>query len=134
MDCLFCKIVKGEIPCHKVYEDGNTLAFLDINPITKGHTVVIPKFHAETLLDLPDDLVAELFLAVKKITQNIKDKLNPDGFNIGINMRKVAGQAVDHLHIHILPRWQDDGGGSVHTIIHNPPKQSLEEILKEIRM
>lgn len=127
MSCLFCKIIKGEIPCHKIYEDESVLAFLDINPITKGHTVVIPKFHAETLLDLPDDLVDKLFLVVKKVTQQIKDKINPDGFNIGINMRKVAGQVVDHLHIHILPRWENDNGGSIHTIVNNPPSESLEE-------
>ncbi len=129
MNCLFCKIVSGEIPCYKVYEDENVLAFLDINPIAKAHTVVIPKIHAETLLDLPDEKIKPLFLAIKKITQQIKDKLKPDGFNIGMNLGKKAGQEVDHLHIHVIPRWQDDKGRSIQSIVNKPPQEKLEDIL-----
>lgn len=131
--CIFCKIINNKIPCYKVYEDNDVLAFLDIQPIAKGHTVVIPKTHAESLLDLDNEKVALLFLVIKKITQQIKDKLNPDGFNIGINLGKKAGQMVDHLHIHIIPRWSNDGGMSVHSIVNKPPREKSEEILEKIK-
>ncbi|HDH31502.1 MAG TPA: HIT family protein, partial [Candidatus Wolfebacteria bacterium] len=74
-----------------------------------------------------------VFSAVKKITEILDKSLNPDGFTIGINHGRVSGQAVDHLHIHIIPRFKNDKGGSIHTIIHNPPKESLEEIKKKIK-
>lgn len=133
MDCLFCKISVSEIPSEKIYEDDHAFAFLDINPLAPGHTMVIPKAHAETLLDLPDEEVYGLFLAVKKVTQRIKDTLNPDGFNVGANMRKAAGQAVDHLHIHIIPRFEGDGGGSMHSIVNNPPMEDIKNIGEKIR-
>ncbi len=134
MDCLFCKIIQGEIPCYKVYEDKNVLAFLDINPSSKGHTLVIPKVHIKSFLDLPDSQVADIFLAVKKIAENIKSKLNADGLNVGLNVNKAGGQVVDHLHIHIIPRWKNDGGRDVQSIIKNPPKEELEKVLNEIKM
>lgn len=134
MDCLFCKIISGEISIYKVYEDENVLAFLDIEPLTKGHTVVVPKQHVENLLDLDDKGVANLFSAVKKIAQNLEDKLGIDGMNIGINMGKVAGQAMNHLHVHILPRYAGDRGGSVHSIVNNPPTETLDEILELVKM
>ena len=132
MDCVFCKIINKQIPAYKVYEDENIFAFLDIDPLAKGHTVVVPKKHAENILDLDDDDLSQLFLGVKKITQHLQDKLQPAGFNIGINMRKYAGQAVEHLHIHILPRFKGDGGGSVHSIVDCPPKERLEYILLQL--
>jgi len=134
MNCVFCKIVDGEIPSYKVYEDDNVYAFLDINPLTKGHTVVIPKNHSETLMDLEDDQVNNLFLAIKRISQHLEKVLEPAGLNIGINMRKYAGQVVDHLHVHILPRFEGDNGGSIHSIVNNPPKETLEEILDKVEM
>jgi len=132
MDCLYCKLVKNELPIYKVGENEIALAFLDINPLAKGHTLVIPKSHAVTYFDLDEEATGELFKYVREITGLLKVKLSPDGFNIGINMHKAAGQAVEHLHIHIIPRWLGDGGGSIHSIIKNPPQESLEEVLKEI--
>lgn len=132
MDCLFCKIVKGEIPSHKIYEDDSVLAFLDILPRSQGHTVVVPKKHAETILDLSADEMGPLFNGVRKVTRMLKDKLEPHGFTIGINHGKVSGQAIDHLHIHIIPRFQGDKGGSIHTVVDNPPSESLEEIKNKI--
>jgi histidine triad (HIT) family protein len=131
-NCIFCKIIKGEIPYHKVYEDDNNLAFLDVTPIAKGHTVIIPKLHAETITDIEDDKLQSLFLAVKKVQQKLKGKLNPDGFNGGWNNNEVAGQTVPHLHIHIIPRYNGDGGGSIHSIIKNPqiPVEEVVDILK----
>lgn len=129
-DCLFCKIVKGEIPCHKIYEDDNNLAFLDIHPHAKGHIMVIPKKHAPVLTDLDDENVKSLFVAVKNVTQKIKEKLNPDGFTSGWNHGEISGQTVPHLHIHIFPRYEGDGGGSVHSIVKNPGEMTVEEVKK----
>ncbi len=130
MDCLFCKIVAGQIPNYTVYEDENVLAFLDIHPCAKGHAVVIPKKHFTNLLEIDttgwSDLSAGLYAATKKIQQ----VLNPDGMNIGINERPAAGQAVGHVHWHIIPRWQGDGGGSVHSIIRAGEKTSASEVAK----
>jgi histidine triad (HIT) family protein len=134
MNCLFCKIISGEISTYKVYEDEDVLAFLDIEPLTKGHTVIVPKAHVENLLDLDDEKVKKLFLVVKKIAQNLKDKLSLEGMNIGINMGEVAGQAMNHLHIHILPRYEGDGGGSVHSIVNNSPTETLDEVLSIVKM
>jgi histidine triad (HIT) family protein len=132
MNCLFCKIVAKEIPGKIIYEDDSVLGLLDINPRSPGHTMVVPKFHAENILDLPDDRLAGVFLAVKKVTELLKSRLSPDGFTIGINHGKVSGQMVEHLHIHIMPRWAGDGGSSVHSVVDNPPKVSVDEIMKKI--
>lgn len=128
--CLFCKILQKEIPHYTVFEDEHTLAFLDIFPCVKGHTVVIPKVHAETLLDLNGELTKEFFLGVKRAMERVEAVLSPDGFNVGFNHGVAGGQAVPHLHVHILPRWGNDGGGSMHSIIKNPGAMKVEEVAK----
>ena len=132
MDCLFCKIINKQQAAQIVYEDDSVVAVLDIFPRSIGHTMVIPKRHMETILEMNSEEIAPVFGAVKKVTQLLKDKLNPDGFTIGINHGKVSGQAIDHLHIHIIPRFLGDNGGSIHTVVDNPPKESLEEVLNKI--
>ena len=132
-DCIFCKIVKGEIPCHKVYEDDSTLAFLDVKPHAKGHTVVIPKKHGEFVTDFSDEEFSYVVIKVKKIMEKLKQKLQPDGFNVGWNNGSAAGQVVPHLHIHIMPRWNNDGGGSMHSIINNPREVSVEEVVELLK-
>ncbi|MFH2028720.1 MAG: HIT family protein [Nanoarchaeota archaeon] len=109
MDCIFCKIIKGDIPCAKIYEDDKIFSFLDIAPANKGHALVIPKEHYETLLDAPDVVVNDLMLLVKKVKRALSSSLGAEGFNILINNKKVAGQLVPHLHIHIIPRFSNDG-------------------------
>jgi histidine triad (HIT) family protein len=133
MSCLFCKISKKEIPSEIVYEDDKTLAFLDIFPRSAGHTVVIPKFHAENIMALPDDLAGPTLLTVKKVTDILNKTLKPQGFTIGVNHGRVSGQMVDHLHIHVIPRYDGDGGGSIHSVVNNPPKESLKEIIHRIK-
>lgn len=133
MDCLFCKIAQKSIPAEIIYEDAQTLAFLDIFPRSAGHAVVIPKHHAATVLDLPDDLAAPVLLTTKKVTDILNKSLKPAGFTIGINHGRVSGQAVEHLHIHVIPRYDGDGGGSIHGVVDNPPKESLKEIIKKIK-
>ena len=107
-DCIFCAIAAGEIPSFKVYEDDLALAYLDINPFSKGHTLVIPKAHAAGLLDADDKMLSELILRVKKVAAQVKDKLGCDGFNILQNNGEAAGQTVRHIHFHIVPRWNGD--------------------------
>ncbi len=106
--CIFCKIVKGEIPCNKVYEDNDVLAFLDIAPVNIGHSLVIPKKHFENILETPEDTMALMMRAVKKVSHGI-EALKPDGININMNNKEAAGQVVFHSHIHVIPRLKGDG-------------------------
>ena len=128
--CIFCKIIKGEIPSHTVYEDDYVLAFLDIHPHAKGHTVVIPKKHIENLKDVGKEDWSNILEGVRQTVNKIEEVLSPDGINIGINDREVAGQVVPHIHFHIFPRFEGDGGGSVHSIINNKGDVGVEEVAK----
>jgi histidine triad (HIT) family protein len=132
-DCLFCKIAAKKISASIVYEDAHVVAFLDIAPRAPGHVMVISKYHAPTIIDLPDEEIDPLFRAVKTVATMLSQKLHPDGMTIGINQGRASGQEVDHLHVHCLPRWHGDGGGSVQSIVQNPPTESLEAILKKIK-
>ncbi len=129
-ECIFCNIVAGKIPNYTVYEDSHSLAFLDVFPHAKGHTVVIPKIHAESFFDINEELVKDFFLAVRKAMDRIDHVLHPDGYNVGWNDQPTAGQAVPHLHVHIFPRWEDDGGKSMHAIVNNPGDISVPDVAK----
>lgn len=107
-DCIFCKIVKGEIPSSKVYEDDRILAFLDINPANKGHTLIVPKGHYETLNDIPQDILADLIKVVQKVSKSVDSKIKPDGYNVLMSNKTAAEQVIPHAHIHIIPRYNDD--------------------------
>lgn len=133
MDCLFCKIIHKEIPAQVVYEDESAVGILDISPVAPGHTMVLPRTHAETLLALPDGKIEGVFQAVKNMTLRLKEALGPDGFTIGINHGRVSGQTIEHLHIHIIPRWDGDGGGSIHSVVSNKPKETVEEVASRLR-
>ena len=104
-DCIFCAIAAGEIPSFKVYEDDLVVAYLDINPFTKGHTLVIPKAHSQDLLETPDETLAAIIARVKKVAAHLKAALPCDGFNILQNNGEAAGQTVPHVHFHIVPRY-----------------------------
>lgn len=108
-DCIFCKIVKGEMPSEKVYEDDNVIAFMDISPANKGHTLIIPKEHYETILELPQDLMQKVAACSKKVAQGVVESTGAEGFNLLVNNKKIAGQLVDHVHFHIIPRFENDG-------------------------
>ena len=108
-DCLFCKIVHGEVPAEKVYEDKDSVAFLDINPVNPGHVLVVPRHHYENIFDAPDTVLARLMVATKKITQKLRNGLGVQDINIGMNNGEHAGQVVFHAHIHVMPRTQADG-------------------------
>lgn len=113
-DCIFCKIINGDIPAAKVYEDEHVLAFLDISQVTKGHTLVIPKVHKENIYELTPEIAENLFKVVPKISNSIKEKFQPIGLNLLNNNGEAAGQSVFHYHLHILPRYgKGDGFGAV---------------------
>ncbi len=107
-ECIFCKVIKGELPASKIYEDSDVLAFLDIKPVNPGHTLIIPKSHFESIHDTPDELVAKMSIVAKKIAGAIQMKLGAEGVNIGMNNGTAAGQIVFHAHIHVMPRYGTD--------------------------
>ena len=130
-NCIFCKIIKSEIPSYKVYEDDIVLAFLDINPINPGHTLVIPKEHFNNTLETPDEILKHIAVIIKKITPKILASVGADAYNININNGEIAGQVVFHAHWHIKPRFKNDGyklwSGKEYK------EGEAEEILKKIK-
>ena len=133
-DCIFCAIATGEIPSFKVYEDDLALAYLDINPFSKGHTLVIPKAHAAGLLDADDKMLSELVLRVKKVAAHLKDALPCDGFNILQNNGESAGQTVHHVHFHIVPRYAKDAGAEISFANRKGDMDHLAALAKRIAM
>jgi len=108
-DCIFCKIIKSEIPCAKVYEDEDVLAFLDIMPVNKGHTLVISKEHYYNIEDAPIDVISKVMSVVKKLSTAVKKAADTEGFVVMQSNGKSAEQLVPHLHFHIIPKFKDDG-------------------------
>jgi histidine triad (HIT) family protein len=129
-ECLFCKIVKGEIPSEEVYSDGDFLAFLDINPRNPGHTLVIPKRHYDTILEMPDNEVGNLFRIVKKIAIAVKKGTNADGISIGQSNERAAGQVIPHVHFHVIPRFLNEGPPGLESIL--PTKKLTPEIMNKL--
>ena len=121
-DCLFCKIIRAEIPSEKVYEDDATYAFLDIHPVNHGHLLVVPKTHVKDIYDIPRKDFSRLMETVHELAPIVKAALNADGINIGMNNEGAAGQLGFQAHIHIIPRFSDDG----HRHWHGNPYQDGE--------
>lgn len=107
--CIFCKIISGEIPAEKIYEDEDFLAFLDIIPINAGHTLLIPKNHYENIFEMPDDILKKISLKLRDLGAKVKEGMNAGGLNIGMNNSPAAGQIVPHAHFHLIPRYLKDG-------------------------
>jgi histidine triad (HIT) family protein len=107
-DCVFCKIVAGDIPCFKLYEDEHTLAFMDINPASRGHALVIPKTHSPSLFEAPGGDLSAMMATARKVGRAIQSTLNPDGLNLVQANGPGAAQSVFHLHVHVLPRYMGD--------------------------
>lgn len=131
-DCIFCKIVAGEIPASKVYEDDQVLAFLDITQVTKGHTLVIPKKHYRNLLDLDENTARDLFSVIPKIAQHLKEKLGASGLNMVNNNEETAGQTVFHTHIHLLPRFDEQDGLSIQFQTNQPDFPALAQLAQDL--
>lgn len=129
-DCLFCKIVRGEIPAQKVYENDKVLAFLDIGPVSVGHTLVIPKMHAENLATSSIADATALMVAIHELAPKISKAVGADGYNLGMNHGVAAGQDVLHTHLHIMPRKN----GETRTFVKTHPSQAeLAQIAEQIR-
>ena len=108
-DCVFCKIIAGELPSWKVYETDTVLAFMDIGPVVKGHTLVIPKAHHENVTTLPDDQLAAVMVVARKIARAQLEGLGAEGVNLHQANGAAAGQVVPHFHVHVIPRFKSDG-------------------------
>jgi len=132
-DCIFCKIVKKEIPSKIIYENEINLAFLDIFPINDGHTIVIPKNHYHNIEDTPEKEIAELFKVVKKLAIIIHNKLNIDGYNILQNNFEAAGQVIKHFHVHIIPRNKTDEKFKLKIPRNQATERELYKILKLLK-
>jgi histidine triad (HIT) family protein len=126
-DCIFCSIVDGEIPSDTVYEDDAVLAFLDANPLARGHTLVIPKAHHERLNDLPATLATDVFDAVHDLTDRIERAVDAEATTVAVNNGELAGQEVPHIHVHVVPRFADDGGRPIHALIDDRPDVDGDE-------
>ena len=130
-NCVFCAIADGEIPSFKIYEDDIALAYLDINPFTKGHCLVIPKAHSPDLANTSDETLAAVIARVKKVAAHLKEALPCDGFNILQNNGEAAGQTVMHLHFHIVPRY---GKEEIAFVSHKGDMDELKALAERIRM
>jgi len=132
-DCIFCKIIARDYSAHTVFENDHVLAFLDIHPASRGHTMVIPKVHAERLDQLDDRHIGPLFAGVKSVMRLLERALQPGGLNVGWNHGWAAGQHVNHLHVHLIPRYAGDGGGGIQSLIHSSAREDLASIAAQIR-
>ncbi len=134
-ECVFCRIIKGEIISHKVYEDENTLAFLDIHPSTPGHTLIVPKAHIARVEDLSEGDAEVLFGILHKVVGGIQEAVGAPASTIGVNNGRESGQEVPHVHIHVIPRSRGDKGGIIQGIArgHRPDNDEMIEIAEKIR-
>lgn len=110
-NCLFCNIANGTIPSFKLYEDDRVFVFMDIHPIQKGHVLVIPKEHSALLTDLPAETVSQMFVVGQKMNRHLRDRLAPEAVSMFLSDGKAAGQEIPHAHLHLVPRWANDGFG-----------------------
>ncbi len=106
-DCMFCKIAAGEIPSRKIYEDSDLIAIMDLNPTSKGHSLIIPKEHCTNIYDIDEDIAAKVMKTAKKLATKMTVALNCDGFNLLQNNGETAGQTMFHFHMHLIPRYKD---------------------------
>ncbi|KAI0165078.1 HIT domain-containing protein [Hypoxylon sp. FL1284] len=127
--CIFCKIIKGEIPCFKLFESDKTLAFLDINPLSRGHALVIPKFHGAKLTDIPDDHLNEVLPVVKKLAT----ALGAVDFNVLQNNGRIAHQVVDHVHFHMIPKPDEKQGLGVGWPQQQTDMEALKALHEELK-
>lgn len=133
MSCIFCRIVAGEIPAETIASDAVGVAFLDVQPLADGHTLVVPRAHVATVEALDPAAADGLFRLVRRLAGPVREALGAAGTTIGVNNGGATGQTVPHVHVHIVPRWPDDGAGSVHTIFPRRTSRSLPEVGAAIR-
>ena len=132
-DCLFCKIINGDIPSTKVYEDEHVFAFMDIMPLSKGHTLLIPKQHCKDLFEMPEEVAGNLYKAAPKVANAIKKAFNPVGLNTVNNNGAAAGQTVFHFHLHLIPRYNETEGLNVQWNAKNGDLAEIAQIGEQIK-
>lgn len=130
-NCIFCKIANGEIPSKTLHEDDKFRVILDLGPATKGHALILPKDHYKNLYELPEDYAADAIKLAKKMMTQMTEKLGCEGFNLVQNNGELAGQTVFHFHMHMIPRYQNDGQ-TIGWKPGEPTQEELEEIRKQI--
>lgn len=130
-DCIFCKIANGEIPSKTIYEDELFRAILDLGPAAKGHALILPKDHTANLYEISDENVAKAMVLAKKLAVQMTQKLQCDGLNVVQNNGSAAGQTVMHFHLHLIPRYHDDGQ-SINWVPGSPTQDELEAVRKQI--
>ncbi|MFC4439838.1 MULTISPECIES: HIT family protein [Natrialbaceae] len=128
MSTIFSQIVEGDIPARVVYEDETTFAFLDANPLAPGHTLVIPKDEYERLNDVPDDVATDLYATIHRLVPVVEESVDADASTVAFNNGEAAGQEVPHVHCHIVPRFDGDGGGPIHAAAGDRPDLADDEL------
>jgi len=133
MSCIFCRIVAGEVPAEVVEREPDVVAFLDVQPLADGHVLVVPRAHAPSIEDLEPAAADALFRVVRRLAGPVRGALGAAGTTIGINNGEATGQTIPHVHVHIVPRWNGDGAGSIHTIFPRKTRRTLAEVGEAIR-
>ncbi len=133
MACIFCRIASGEIPAEIVAKDEHTVAFLDVTPLADGHTMIVPRTHVATLEEMVPRDAEALFRMVQRLAGPVRTAVGAAGSTIGINNGAATGQTIPHVHVHIVPRNADDGGGSVHTIFRAGTRRPIADVGEGIR-
>jgi len=133
MACIFCRIIAGEIPAEIVAREPEAVAFLDVQPLADGHVLVVPRAHVALVEDLSPAAADALFRLVARLARPVREALGAAGTTIGVNNGEATGQTIDHVHVHIVPRWRDDGAGSIHTIFPRRTRRSLKDVGAAIR-
>lgn len=135
-ECIFCRIVRREVPARVVYEDEEAVAFLDAFPLAKGHTLVVPRAHVERVAELGDGQARAVFAAVHKLAARVEQAVGAQGATIAVNDGRAAGQEVPHVHVHVVPRFAGDKAGPIHAMAWERPQvpaEELERLAKSIR-
>ncbi len=133
MSCIFCQIIDNKKPAYKLYEDSQVLAFLDINPSSIGHTLIIPKIHVARLEDLPENHYEALVKVLYMLVRPIREAVGAEACTIGINNGPGSGQDIDHVHIHVIPRKRRDGGRMIQSVVRTDGSMRLEDVSKMIK-
>lgn len=126
-DCVFCAIVEGELPSHTVYETEDALAFLDANPLARGHTLVIPKDHHERLADVPPETATGFYEALHEVVPAVEAAVDAPATTVAVNNGEPAGQEVQHVHAHVVPRFSDDDAGPIHALFGDRGRMTDDE-------
>ena len=130
-DCIFCKIANGQIPSKTLYEDEDFRVILDLGPATEGHALILPKAHAANLFELSEEQASKVLLVAQKMAVRMKEKLGCDGLNLVQNNGEAAGQTVSHFHIHLIPRYTNDGQ-NINWVPGSPSQEELEAVCQKI--